>query len=61
MVYSFEKVLQILQIIEDIGFDPNKWELQFLKSIKENRKDLSVKQTVCLNNIYNKAVGKVVL
>jgi len=57
MKYSFEQVEQMLQALEDIDPELNEWEQTFLESIKENRKDLSEKQTDCLNKIYDKASG----
>jgi len=57
MNYTPEQIRDMLQAIEDTEYTPNEWEQNFIDSIKDTERNLSKKQTDCLNKIYDKASG----
>lgn len=57
MNYNSEQIKDMLQAIENTGYIPNEWEQNFIDSIKEGKRNLSKKQSDCLNKIYDKASG----
>ncbi len=57
MNYTPEQTKDILQAIENTGYEPNEWEQNFINSIEDIKQILSKKQSDCLNKIYDKASG----
>lgn len=57
--YIFKDALPLLKeihrCIDNGDFMPNDWENDFLDNIEARRRDLSEKQSRCLEKIYEKA------
>lgn len=54
---KFEDAELLIKYINETDYEPNDWEHKFVESILKWRGDLTPKQTVCLQKIYEKATS----
>jgi len=55
MQYSYQDAKTIVNTIKSQDYKYNEWETKFINSILSQKKDLSIKQSDCLMEIYAKS------
>ena len=55
MKYTYNQAMNIIQHIVDNNYQLSEWEDDFISSIIEREKDLTVKQSECLEKLYEKS------
>lgn len=57
MKYTYRDAITIVNTIEAQKYELNDWETKFIDSILSQKKDLSIKQSECLMEIYAKSTN----